>query len=84
MNAEGGPGNEQVRYLVAVSDLTAVQRLLGVLAGRRHAVTRFCAVRGADGRWDVTLECPVGAADAPLLRARLARPPSVLSVSTAP
>lgn len=68
-----------LRLCCTVADLAAVQRLLVVLTGRRHAVTRFAAHEAPGGRWEVTVECPPGE-DAHLLRARLLRPPAVLSV----
>jgi hypothetical protein len=75
------PGAGLTTYTVTVSDLATVQRVLVLLVGRRHAVTRFAASRGAGGRWHVTLDCPTGAEDPGLLQARLSRPPTVLSVS---
>lgn len=77
---EGLPGRGPTTYGVTVTDLATVQRLLVLLAGRRHPITRFSACQQAGGRWDVTLDCPTGTQDLHLLLARLARPPTVLSV----
>lgn len=74
----------QVRFDVTVADLAGVQRVLMTVVGRRHAVTRFEATATADGRWSVTLECPVTDQDPGLLLARLHRVPSVLTARCLP
>jgi hypothetical protein len=68
----------RVRFVATVSDLATVQRLLMMLVGRRHPITRFEATETADGRWLVTLDCADG--DPQLLLERLRRSPSVLGV----
>jgi hypothetical protein len=67
-----------VRFAVTVSDLATVQRLLMMLVGRRHPVTRFEAAETTDAQWLVTLDCADG--DQQLLLERLLRAPSVLGV----
>jgi hypothetical protein len=68
----------RVRFVATVSDLATVQRVLMMLVGRRHPVTRFEATETADARWLVTLDCADG--DPQLLLERLRRAPSVLGV----
>ena len=72
------PAADRVRFVVTVSDLATVQRLLMMLVGRRHPITRFEATETAGAHWLVTLDCPD--ADPPLLLERLRRSPSVLDV----
>jgi hypothetical protein len=68
----------RVRFVATVSDLATVQRLLMMLVGRRHPVTRFEATETAGTGWLVVLDC--ADQDPQLLLERLQRSPSVLGV----
>ena len=83
MTPQTGP-LDRVTFTVIVTDLGTVQRLLGIVTGRRHALTSFSAEQGPSGGWCVTLDCPVSGEDARLLHQRLERPPSVLTVTAVP
>lgn len=73
---------DRMTVTATVADLAAVQRVLMLVVGRRHAITRFTAEETTTGRWRVTLDCPVTGADPGLLPERLRRFPSVLTVTS--
>lgn len=65
---------------VTVTDLPGVQRLLTLLTGRAHALTRFQAEECGARRWQVTIHTLAGLDELTLLEARLHRLPNVLTV----
>jgi hypothetical protein len=72
---------DRVRFTAVVADLPTVQRLLMMVVSRRHALTRFEAAEGSDGRWLVTLDCPASGLDRHLLLERMRRLPAMLTVT---
>ena len=68
------------KVAVVVSDVTGVQRILTLLTGRNHPLTRFEAEEAGSGRWRLNIDCMVDTEGAELLEARLHRLPSVLTV----
>jgi hypothetical protein len=79
-----GGDARQVRFAATVADLATVQRVLMMVVGRRHAVTRFEAAETAGAGWSVTLDCALAGQDPGLLLERLRRVPSVLTARTLP
>lgn len=70
-----------VRVHVTVMDMTGVQRVLTLLTGRNHPLTRFEAEEAGGGRWRLRIESIAAAPeDVELLEARLHRVPSTLVV----
>lgn len=72
--------SSSLKFYVTVSDLMCVQRVLVLLTGRAHAITRFEAEEAGAGRWRLVLHCTADDLEADLLEARLHRLPSVLAV----
>jgi hypothetical protein len=70
-----------VRIQATVTDMTGVQRVLTLLAGRGYPLTRFEAEEAGDGRWRLRIESIATQPEhVELLRARLQRVPSTLVV----
>ncbi|MGY1854979.1 hypothetical protein [Modestobacter sp. SYSU DS0290] len=65
---------------VLVADLPGVQRVLTLLIGRNHTLTRCDAEEAGAGRWSVRLDVIADPDELDLLEARLHRIPSVLTV----
>ncbi len=72
------------KVAVLVCDVAGVQRILVLLTGRNHPITRFEAEDAGSGRWRLSIDCLVDAPGADLLEARLHRLPSVLTVRLRP
>lgn len=72
--------SSSVKFYVTVPDLMSVQRILVLLTGRAHRITRFAAEETRAGRWRLALECTADDKQADLLEARLHRLPTVLEV----
>lgn len=72
--------SSSVQFYITVPDLISVQRILVLLTGRAHRITRFAAEEARSGRWQLALECTADDNQADLLEARLHRLPSVLEV----
>jgi hypothetical protein len=70
-----------VKVHVTVTDLVGVQRVLTLLTGRRHAVTRLAAEEAGAGRWRLCVDTVADPDELDLLEARLHRLPSVLDVA---
>jgi hypothetical protein len=68
---------------VTVTDLPGVQRLLTMLVGRAHTITRFEAEEAGGGRWRVVVDCRLDGRDPALVRERVLRLPSVVSLRSA-
>jgi hypothetical protein len=68
------------RFTVTVTDLTTVQRVLVLLTGRAHRITRFEADEAGAGRWRLLLDCTADDQEADLIEQRLRRLPTVLAV----
>ena len=76
----GSPDTVATRtWDVTTSDLTGVERILSMLAGRRYSVDSFHARRMA-GAWRVELAVAGDRASADLLSRRLARIPSTIEI----
>jgi hypothetical protein len=65
---------------LVVTDQVGVQRVLMLLTGRRHAVTRFEARQTGADRWQLSLDTADDQQELQLLEARLLRLPTVLTV----
>lgn len=72
--------DRRFRFCVTVMDVVSVQRVLVMLTGRAHRITRLEAEEADGGLWRLSIDCTAGASEAELLQARLSRLPSVLTV----
>ncbi|MGY1692522.1 hypothetical protein [Geodermatophilus sp. SYSU D01105] len=70
----------KLHVTVTVTDLIGVQRVLTMVTGRNHRLTRFDAEEAGAGRWRVSLDLIADLDQVELLGARLHRFPSVLAV----
>ena len=69
-----------MKVFVTVSDLVSVQRVVMMLNGRNHQITRLEAEEAGQGQWRLCIGCTADDDEADLMRVRLERLPSVLTV----